>query len=147
MVGRCLGAGRPDLAWRAVRMMWMPNVALGVGCGLLFFFAGPTLVGWFADDPDAQREAVLYATVLAFSQPFVAMEAYGEGVLSGAGDTRAVFWSTVPFNLMRVPLAWWLAFPLGLGAAGVWWAINATTYAKAGAKTWLVVRGGWTRSL
>ncbi len=52
-------------------------------------------------------------------------------------------WLSVPANLLRVPLAWWLAFPLGLGAAGVWWAINITTYAKALSKAWAVRRGGW----
>ena len=145
MIGRCLGAGRPDEAWRAVRMIWAPVVAIGVGFLLLFRFAGPTMVGWFASDPDAFREGVKYAAILALSQPFVALEAFGEGVLGGAGATRTLFAVTVPFNLIRVPLAYWLAIHLGWGAAGVWWAINLTTYGKGLFKVLAVAHGGWAR--
>jgi MATE family multidrug resistance protein len=143
MIGRCLGAGRPDLAWRAVRMIQAPVVALGVGCGLIFSYGGPQLVGIFAADEGALREGIVYASVLAWSQPFVAYEAYAEGVLAGAGDSRKLFWTTVPFNLLRVPLAYLLAIHLGWGAPGVWWAINATSGAKATAKGVMVWRGGW----
>ena len=65
-------------------------------------------------------------------------------MLNGSGATRQTFWSTVPFNLMRVPLAWVLAFPMGMGAAGVWWAINITTFMKAGTKVVLVRWGRWS---
>lgn len=143
IVGRRLGAGQPEEAWRAIRWLLVPSTALGVFCGLMFTFAGPTLVDVFTDDPDAAREAILYASILAFSQPFVALEALTEGVLAGAGDTRKVFFGTVPYNLARVPIAWVLAFPLGMGAAGVWWAINVTTIAKALVKGWFVWRGEW----
>ena len=36
-----------------------------------------------------------------------------------------------------------MAFPLGMGAAGVWWAINLTTFVKAALKGWAVWRGRW----
>ena len=62
-----------------------------------------------------------------------------------AGDTTAVFWGSVPLNLMRIPLAWGLAFPLGMGAAGVWWAINISSWAKSLVKNGLVLSGRWAR--
>ncbi|MCO4743855.1 MAG: MATE family efflux transporter [Proteobacteria bacterium] len=145
VVGRRLGAGQPEEAWRVIRWMTGPSLALGTIAGLVFAFAGPFLVNVFTDDPDAAREAILYASVLAWSQPFVATEALTEGVLGGAGDTRKLFLGTVPFNLARVPLAWAMAFPLGMGAAGVWWAINITTVAKAAVKSWFVWRGAWAK--
>jgi MATE family multidrug resistance protein len=46
-------------------------------------------------------------------------------------------------NLLRVPLAWFLAIHQGLGPAGVWWAINLTTYAKALGFHFEVRRGLW----
>ncbi|TNE91833.1 MAG: MATE family efflux transporter [Deltaproteobacteria bacterium] len=143
IVGRRLGAREPEEAWRAVRWLGGPTITLGVLCAGVFAFAGPFLVSVFTDDPDAAKQAILYAAVLAWSQPFVAVEALTEGVLSGAGDTRKVLLGTVPYNLLRVPLAWALAFPLGLGAAGVWWAINLTTLSKALVKAWFVWRGEW----
>jgi len=144
LVGRYLGAGLPEEAWRTVRRLLPVSAALGTVVWSLFWFAGPCLTGLFAGDEASWRQATLYAAVLAWSQPFVAVEALMEGVLAGAGDTRAVFWTTVPLNLLRVPLAWVLAFPLGLGAAGVWWAIDATTVMKACAKGAMVAAGRWS---
>ena len=89
--------------------------------------------------------AIEYAFVLGFSQLFVSFESLFSAVLEGAGDTRAAFVHTVPYNLLRIPLAWFLAFPLGMEAAGVWWAINITTYMKAALMGWSVWRGGWSR--
>jgi len=145
IVGRKLGEGRVDDAWASIRMVIWPQIAFGTFIGFVFFFVGPYIVQPFAADAMVYKEAVCYAMVLAWSQPFVATETLFEGVLSGAGDTRRVFWGTVPFNLLRIPMAWWMAFPLGMGAAGVWWAINITTIMKAGLKGWMVYRGGWSR--
>ena len=79
---------------------------------------------------------------------FVLIVAYAlsEGVLGGAGDTRSVLLWSAPINLLRVPLAWGAAFPLGMGAAGIWWAINITTVIKCAGKWSAVVRGRWTES-
>lgn len=143
LTGRFLGAGRPDLVWRALWRLVPAQLALGVGIGVLFLVAGPTLLGAVAADEGAAREAALYAMILAWSQPFVALEAISEGVLAGSGDTRTLFWTTVPFNLLRIPLAWFLAIHLGFGAAGVWWAINLTTGLKASLKAGMVLRGRW----
>lgn len=145
LVGRCLGAQRPDLAWRAVGRLLPAQLALGVGIGAIFLLLGPVWVGLIAADAQVAHEAAVYALILAWSQPFVSLEALFEGTLNGAGDTRASFWSTVPFNLLRVPLAWWLAFEAGWGPAGIWWAINLTSYLKAITKAVIVWRGRWSR--
>lgn len=145
IIGRALGAGQPEQAWRTIRVVFWPQLLLGTIAGSIFYFFGPDIVGVFAADDEVLQHAALYATILAWSQPFIALEALFEGVMSGAGDTKRVFWGTVPFNIMRVPLAWVLAFPLGWHAAGIWWAINLTTYFKAGVKGWMVYRGEWSR--
>ncbi|MFO0723453.1 MAG: MATE family efflux transporter [Myxococcota bacterium] len=144
-VGRFLGAGRPDLAKRAIKSAVPIVSALGLAAALAFALAGRALTAIFTDDPAVHEAATTYALALSASQLFVAWESLAEGVLSGAGDTRAVFWGSMPFNVLRVPLAWSLAFPLGLGAAGVWWAINLTTYLKVFAKGMAVRRGRWAR--
>ncbi|MEL6342024.1 MAG: MATE family efflux transporter [Myxococcota bacterium] len=143
MVGRQLGAGRPDLADRAITLAIPWILGAGFVAAVIFYFAAEPMCDLFTEDPAVLQAAILYAQVLAFSQVFVAIEALGEGVLAGAGDTRAVFWWSVPMNVLRVPLGWLLAFPLGMGAAGVWWAINLTTYGKALGKASAVIRGRW----
>lgn len=143
LVGRALGAKRPDLAIDAVRRGFPVVSALGVAATLAFWLGGRPLTALFTEDPLVHQAAIGYAVALAASQLFVSWEALFEGVLAGAGDTRTVFWLSVPFNVLRIPLAWWLAFPLGFGAVGVWWAINLTSYAKTLAKAWATRRGRW----
>ena len=142
-VGRYLGAGEKEQAAAAVRKAIPLATAMGVIALVVFYFSGPFLTGLFTKDPVVHKEAIVYATILAFSQPFVAWEALFEGTLAGAGDTRTVFWLSAPINMLRIPLAWAFAFPLGWGAAGIWWAINITTVMKAILKGIAVKRGKW----
>lgn len=143
VVGRRLGADQVEEAQRAVKIMVLPAIVVGVVAGLFFAFGGPYAVRFFAADDRVVTQALIYASILALSQPAVAIEMLCEGTLAGAGQTKSIFWATVPFNLMRVPLAWVLAFPLGLGAAGVWWAINVSSIMKAVSKAVIVARGRW----
>lgn len=143
LVGRQLGAKDKVAAWRTVRLAFPITTGLGVLAGLAFFFAGEPLTGIFTDDPIVHAAAIEYAVILAWTQVCVAWEALAEGVLAGAGDTKTVFWWSAPFNLLRVPLAWSLALPLGFGAAGIWWAINVTSAAKSCGKSWAMYRRGW----
>lgn len=145
LVGRLLGAGRPDEAERAAKLAFPMATALGLGASAVFWFGAEPLCGAFTDDAAVLAGAVLYARTLAWSQVFIAWEALAEGVLLGAGDTRAVFWISAPMNALRVPFGWALAHPLGWGAAGVWWVINLTSLLKALGKGAAALRGRWKR--
>ncbi len=143
LVGRYLGAGRPDLAWKVVRLAFPASTALGLVASAVFYLGGRPFADLFTDDPAVLLATTQYAAILSASQLFVAWEALSEGVLAGAGDTKSVFrWST-PFNLLRIPLAWAWAIAAGAGPAGVWWAINVTTYAKVLGKGLAVCRRRW----
>ncbi len=142
-VGRALGARRPDLAVHALRTALPVSTLFGAVTMAVFYFGAVPLTGFFSSDDAVHRAATEYAQILAASQIFLAWESLGEGVLAGAGATRIVFWCSAPLNLARIPLAWVLAFPLGFGAAGVWWAINITTFGKAALKGWMAWRGEW----
>lgn len=147
LVGRELGAGRPEGALRAARLGFPMATALGLGAGALFWFGAEPLCAPFTDDPAVLDAAVTYARILGLTQVFVAWEALAEGILAGAGATRTIFWLSAPLNLLRIPLGFALAFPFGWGAAGVWWAINATSVLKALTKGTAAAQGRWTKQV
>lgn len=131
LVGRNLGAGRLDLVRASVRSSRRIGGLIGVCMSALFLLGGPHIAPLFTSDPAVLAESLLYVRVLAFSQLFVAFEVINERVLLGSGHTRPILWISVPLNLLRIPLAWFLAINLGWTALGVWWAINVTTLVKA----------------
>ena len=143
LVGRYLGAGKPELARGTVRLALPITIAGGVVASLVFWLGGAYLTGLFTNDAAVHAAATEYAVILAASQLFVALESLTEGVLAGAGDTRTVFLYSALINALRIPLAWLFAFPLGMGAAGIWWVVNVTTYFKAFGKSYAVWRGNW----
>jgi len=147
LVGRNLGAGRPDEAWRAVRHVRLLGRIVGLAFALAFWFGGSLVAPLFSDDPGVLDEVVLYVVILGWSQLLVSEETVNEKVLYGAGHPRSIFWISSLGNLLRIPLAWWLALELGWGAAGVWWAINLTTFLKGGLFYAQVQRGRWTAAV
>ncbi len=145
LVGRALGAQDLAGADRAVKSSLLAARTLGLFFVVVFLGAGRLVASQFTEDPDVLHETLLYVSILAFSQYHVAVESLYEKVLLGSGSTRSIPWIAGTCNAVRIPLSWVLAIHLGWGAAGVWWAINVTTYAKA-FLFWRQVRlGAWRK--
>lgn len=143
LVGRALGAGDHELTLGWVRLVRRTGYTAGALFSLLFFFGAPLLVHFFTSDPAVAHETVVYTRVLAFSQLFVSIETVNEKVLLGSGFTRPIGPITLVGNLIRLPLAWLMTVVFGWGAAGVWWAINLSTYFKAFSYRRVVEQGEW----
>lgn len=143
LVGRNLGAGQPSAALDAVTSVRRIGCAAGALATVAFLTLGTVILPGFTEHDGVLAEAMTYVWILGFSQILVAVETVNEKVLLGAGHTRALFWVSAPGNLLRIPLAWFLAIHLGWAAPGVWWAINITTALKAGVFYHLVQRRTW----
>jgi putative MATE family efflux protein len=143
LVGQNLGAGRPD---RAARCAW-GAVGLGLGLTLIFsaaFIGLPgAIAGVFTDDPEVRRIAIDYLIILGFSQAAMAFEIILEGAFSGAGNTIPPMVVMLPGSLLRIPLAWYLAFQLDWGINGIWWTLTITTSLKAVVLAWWFSLGRW----
>jgi Na+-driven multidrug efflux pump len=63
---------------------------------------------------------------------------YGQA-FTGAGDTLPPMYVSVVTSIIRVPLAWWLAFHTDAGTNGIWWTISLTGIVRG---LWIV---GWFR--
>lgn len=143
IVGRCLGAGEVDKALYAIQLAFKLVTFFGLLASAVFWWGAELLSSMFTNDVKVLEQAVLYAHVLAFSQLFVAYEALAEGILSGAGKTKSIFYWSAPLNILRIPCCWLFAIHYGYGAAAVWWVINVSTILKTVGKWSTVISGRW----
>lgn len=146
LVARNLGAGRPDLARLVVRKTANFVLVLSIPLSLLFYFLPAPLAALLTSDPQVRLQIIIYLQCLAFSQFAVGLQGVYEQSLMSAGYSLSVSLWTGFWNLSRIPLASWLAITEGYGLAGIWWAINLSTYGKALTSAILVRRGNWLRS-
>lgn len=142
MVGQHLGAGQPDGAraslWAAVQVCMAVVVPTAAG---LWWLAEP-LYGLFANEPETIAAGVRYLRVQVWGFPMMVLEAVIAGAFAGTGRTVGPLVVGATGNLLRLPAAWILAFGLGFGVDGIWWAIVASTVLKGTVLTVLWVRRG-----
>lgn len=144
MVGQSLGAGQPERAERAVWLASKMNLAfLGV-VGVVFFAFAPALAGLFGGSAETADFAASCLRIVAAGFFFYA---YGM-VLTAAFNGAGAVWTPTVINLFcfwlwEVPLAWFLAFPLGMGPNGVFLAIAIAFSTLAVVSGALFKRGSW----
>jgi putative MATE family efflux protein len=126
LVGQNLGAGRADRAERSVWLVGLYNfLFLGlVSIGFLTL-SGP-IVRFFTSDPAVTAYGVECLKIIALGFLFFAYGMVIVQAFNGAGDTRtptilylACFWA------FKIPVAYALAVPAGLGPGGVFVAVTA----------------------
>jgi putative MATE family efflux protein len=146
LVGQALGMADPRRAtrygWVAVRMA----VFWATAAGIVFMVLPQLLLGIFTNDDGVVRAGVGALAIVGIAQPAQAVIFTLGGALRGAGDTRFPLIATiVNWFFVRLPLAYVLAFPLGLGLAGVWAGIAADYFVRAGLLAWRFNSGAWQR--
>lgn len=119
LIGQSIGAKRHDL----VRSFSLITVTAGVVVmsilGVVMYFTAPALMNLMTPDMSVRAESVTALRIEAFAEPMYAASIVVYGVFVGAGDTLVpCFMNLASIWLVRIPLAWMLATPLGL--AGVW---------------------------
>lgn len=121
--GQNLGAGRKDRVAPGLR----GGVALGAGMGLLFtavfLLGGEWLVGQFIMDGTAKalEAGVSFLRIVAPFYAMIAIKLTVDGVLRGAAQMQPFMISTMTDLVLRVALAFGLAWLTGV-FHGVWWA-------------------------
>jgi MATE family multidrug resistance protein len=122
LVGRYLGAGRPDIARKRADLGFALAAAYMLSCGLLFFLGRNVLMELFTHDPEVLRVGAMLLIFAAVYQFFDAMYIIYNGALRGAGDTfipavatAALCWGMTVFGgyaVARLRTSW--------GSAGPW---------------------------
>lgn len=130
LVGNSLGRRRPDeidnlltVGLRVATVVLTPF--------LILFLAFPHwLMSFMTDDPALIAHGAEYLFIVGVLEVFMAWEMVLSGVFTGLGITWPTLFITIPFTIGRIPAAWFLAYYLGMGVTGIWWAISLTTCAK-----------------
>lgn len=145
LVGRYIGAGRPDLAAARAHVGFAVAATYMVSCGALFYLLREPMIRLFSDDPEVIRYGALLLIMAGIYQFFDAMYVVYNGALRGAGDTL------VPAIVLGT-LCWALCVAGGYAVALLWpqagvalpWAVACVYGATLG--VFLVrrfVRGRW----
>jgi putative MATE family efflux protein len=144
LVGQNLGAKLPDRAEHSVWRAGLYNMTfLGIVAATFVFFAHP-LIGIFTTDADVIPVAVSALCYVSYGYIFYAWGMVMVQAFNGAGDTYtptvinlACYWA------FQIPLAWFLAFKLGLGPNGIFMAIAIAESILAVVSVIVFRRGTW----
>ena len=121
LVGQSIGAGRAMLA----RIAWRRGLELAVVImafwAVVFCVMPQPLLSVFGPDAVVAEIATDLLFIAAAFQVIDAVAMVSLGALNGAGDTRYTMWVAVGSTwLVKLPVGYVLAAPVGLGAAGAW---------------------------
>ncbi|MCI0432431.1 MAG: MATE family efflux transporter [Gemmatimonadetes bacterium] len=144
MVGQGLGARDPERAERAVWIAGRMNLVFLGAVGLFFLIAAPLVVTPFGGDAETSRYAMRCLRIVSAGFFFYAWGMVLTQSFNGAGDAwTPTFLNLFCFWLVELPLAWFLAYRLGLGPDGVFGAITIAFSSLAVLAGWLFRKGRW----
>ena len=113
---------------------------------VFLIFPYPLVKFMASGNPLVIPEGVRYLRIAALSDPFIGISMALLGCLRGAGDVRAAFGiGLLALWGIRIPLAWILAVPVGMGLSGIWWAMTISAVIECGMYIWRYRSGVWTR--
>ncbi len=131
---------------RTVRTAVVAALSAAALAALLYFAADAALSIFGADAATVAgaKQALLISIVLL---PFSALTAVVYGALRSAGDVNVpMAYSIATSALILVPLSWFFIERLGMGIAGVFWALAAAEAVKAGLLLGRWLQGSWMQA-
>ena len=144
LVGQNLGAKKPERAEKSVyRTGWYNMSYMGLVSIAFVFFPG-VLVAVFTTDPAVSGPAISCLSIFG-----VAFVSYAWGMVllqafNGAGDTMTpTLINLLAFWGCQIPLAYWLAVPMGWGLRGAFTAVPIADVVFTVAALILFRRGRW----
>jgi putative MATE family efflux protein len=120
IVGRSLGAGDAEEAYRAAKRMIELSIAAGAVFAVVMLALTEVLPRAFTSDADVIGELHKIWPLFALMQPANGAVFALDGILIGAGDTRFLMWGMLGASLLVfVPIAL-ASLALDFGIVGVW---------------------------
>ncbi|MFN2340617.1 MAG: MATE family efflux transporter [Halanaerobium sp.] len=144
IVGQNLGAKNPRGAEKGTLEAWKIGSMIMGFMGLIFLVFPEQLIRLYTSDPEIIRLAALNLRIIALAQIPMGTHFIFAGALRGAGDTRAVFYSTaISTWIFRLLLGYILVHPLGLGLLGAWTAMVIDWTVRGSYVFYRFKKGNW----
>jgi putative MATE family efflux protein len=144
LVGQNLGAKMPERAEQAVWRTGFYNMLFLGSLGVVFIFLAEPIIRLFTHDPAVVPLGVACLRIIScgnigYAYGMVMLQAF-----NGAGDTiTPTVVNFFGFWMIEIPLAYWLAIPMGLRSNGAFIAIVVAEAAIAATSAVLFKRGRW----
>jgi MATE family multidrug resistance protein len=128
-VGHAVGAGNPIGVYRAGMAGILLSVSFMMMAAILFWVAPRAVISLYLDmDAAANAPVIEIAVTLlgiaAVFQVFDGLQVASMGALRGLKDTRRpMVLAMIAYWPIGLTVSYVLAFPLGLGEAGLWWGL------------------------
>lgn len=144
MVGQNLGANQPDRAEKAVWRTGLFNMVFMGSVMIMFFLFGGSIASFFTEEKEVVENAAKCLSIFAMGYLFYAFGMVLVQSFNGAGDTRTpTIMNLFVFWMLQIPLAYFLAVHLGIGAEGAYYSIviSESTFSIIG--YFLFKKGRW----
>ena len=144
LVGQNLGAKKPERAEQAVWRTGFYNMIFLGSLGVLFVFMAEPIARLFTHDAAVVPLAASCLRIISYGNIGYAYGMVMLQAFNGAGDTvTPTIVNFFGFWLLEIPLAYWLAIPMGLRSKGAYIAIVIAECSIAAASAVLFKRGTW----
>jgi putative MATE family efflux protein len=143
-LGRSDAEGVRRLVWKGARL----SLGLTLLIGIPYFVWARQVVGIF----EPGNELVLqlgetFVRMLVITCLATSISMVWSAVMTGAGDTRPPMLIALISNwVVKLPLAYFLAIPLGIGVEGIYWAMAISLVFEAAALLLAYRRDRWTHT-
>jgi putative MATE family efflux protein len=146
LVGQNLGAGKPERAEQSVWKAAFYNMLFLLSVSIVFFTFARPLMSFFTDVPTVIDAGVLSLRIICVGYVFFAYGMVISQAFNGAGDTRTpMFINLFCFWMLEIPLSYFLSVTLGMGLAGVCWAIAGSETVLAILAVIIFRKGRWKK--
>ncbi|WP_049986031.1 MATE family efflux transporter [Halobellus rufus] len=138
MTGQNMGADKPDRAERAAGLAAAVLFGILTAVGVLVWFTAAPIADLFTADPEVVEVTAQFLRYVALTFGFIGVTRAYTGSFRGAGKTlTAAVISVVMLGVVRFPIAWVAAAPLG--ETGIWLSFAVSNVVGA------AVAYGWYR--
>ncbi len=148
LTGRCLGAGREDLAFSSGRLALRMAVLTLIFNSFLMYTFSYNITDFFSNDESAIELGAKMLRVEVLAEPFLAIGIVSGGIFQGGGDVkRTLMISIIGVWAVRVPSSYIMLKFFDMGLLSVWYAMILDWFTRALLSLWRFYSKKWMHHL